>query len=93
MKETICKTCMFLTMCRTGQDVINRREIALLGCSKFKKQEPKTNADVLRGMTDEELARIFAKLTDRDKFPQFNGSFMSGNYDVILEWLKAEATE
>ena len=93
MKETICKTCEFATLCNAGRDSLNGSKVKILGCSRYEKKPIKTNADMLRRLTDEELARGIAKLTDRATIPQYNGKFMAGNYDVILEWLKAEATE
>ena len=93
MAETICKSCEFVTLCRAGRDSLNGSKVKILGCSRYEKKPIKTNADMLRRLTDEELARVIAKLTDRATFPQYNGKFMAGNYEVILEWLKAEATE
>ena len=93
MKETLCKSCEFVTLCNAGRDSLNGSKVKILGCSRYEKKPIKTNADMLRVMSDEDLARGIAKLTDRATIPQYNGKFMAGNYDVILEWLKQEVKE
>ena len=49
----------------------------------------RTNADMIRDMSEERLARWLSIITDSDKKVQFNGKFMNGNQAVWEEWLKS----
>ena len=39
MKETICKSCEFADICKSGKDSINGGKVTMLGCSRFQKRE------------------------------------------------------
>lgn len=63
----------------------------------FSPSEPKTNADRIRAMTDEELARWISetKITGCPGDLTYTETMCDvlSCYDCWLEWLKAEATE
>ena len=60
------------------------------------KFEPKTNADVIRAMSDAELAEFLCGVFDED---ECNGKYICGitipdyDEDRIAEWLKSEVEE
>lgn len=55
---------------------------------------PKTNADRIRSMSDEELAEFLCGVYDEEEGKFINGIVIQ-NYDEdrIAEWLKSEAKE
>lgn len=65
---------------------------------RLSEEKPKTNADRIRAMTDEELAEFLDRweLGDIDYAKTFcdlcNGQYDCHN-DCLMDWLKQEATE
>lgn len=57
--ETICETCMFKPMCEAA--AYNTATTAITGCYRYKQASQKTNADNIRGLSDEMLAKYFAE--------------------------------
>ena len=60
-------------------------------CPNFKEPSIITNADRLRGMSDEELAGWYCRFRECTKCPHANGCRVVG--EGILDWLKQEATD
>ena len=89
MSEPICKECMHREYCnRSDINFHPKPEVVppVLQCDSFKTAKI-TNADRIRSMTDEELARFLYIKTCEDGYPQFD------NIPRWLEWLKQEAEE
>ena len=84
MAETICKSCANINICRAGKDSVNGGNVKMLGCSRYKEREVKTNADRIRYMTDEEMARYIVHLVK-----QGNRQAMA-DYECGLNWLRDE---
>lgn len=57
--------------------------------------KPMTNADVIRNMTDEELAEFLCKIDTMGTNPKsiWNGDFWIDEGEDLLEWLQAEVKE
>lgn len=98
MKETLCKSCEFSNICRTGKDSLNESKVKILGCSRYEKREIKTNGDRIRSMTDEELAE-FANVDgltpwceNHNPCPQIKNDPCDCS-PCMLDWLKQEAKE
>ena len=84
MKESICKRCEHSRYC--GASIIDKELTVMTGCSRFEERKPQTNADRIRGMTDEELARFIARQAGR------YCDYMDPEeeeYERILPWLKS----
>ena len=85
----ICENCIFVDepLDKDPCQECNRAFLAQRIKPNFvSKRKPKTNADRIRAMTDEELARYLYTKTCEDAYPQFE------NIPEWLDWLKEEAT-
>lgn len=81
-----CKVCVYGSTCNTGRG----HAYHVKSCVQYTEGKPKTNADSIRSMTDEELAEF---LLDS------GSGFLHGhvlpymNVPAWLEWLRAEVSE
>ena len=64
-QETICYKCEYSNYCRMANHLKNSGTV-MVGCSKFKEQHKQTNADRIRAMSDEELAKMMEMMTHGD---------------------------
>lgn len=88
-EKPICNTCLSKELCK------------VVKCSRYKKQFKQTNAERIRNMTDEELAKyIFLILADYACPPYQNMDSCkkkNATFDVCescwLEWLKQEVSD
>lgn len=87
--------------CKTecGNDKCYARRYGLFAektCPNFVKPKPITNADRIRSMTDEELAKFCFLITD-DVASYYGGDGYESKYPVApkawLEWLRQEAND
>ena len=83
MTDSICLRCKHKRYCETGVTQPSKNSY-VTGCSRFDPKPPYTNADKIRAMTDEELAKYMTQETE---------SYLSGAGNYWLEWLKQEADE
>lgn len=64
--------------------------------ANYKREHPKTNADCVRSMTDEELAKIISSLGNCDTCYLYLNRGCNINTsckDAVLEWLRKEAED
>ena len=88
MKESICKTCEYSTVCNAGRDSLNGSKVKILGCSRYEKKPVKTNADRIRAMTDEELAEWLEEQSENAYNSERPLTALGW-----LDWLKQEVKE
>ena len=88
MREIQCKRCFFFTpeWCPKKRDSLDPDLIH--DCQYFR---IKTNADRIRSMTDEELAKYLAWLEDVEACYQWEMYDDADRITEWLEWLKQEA--
>ncbi len=80
----ICKKCAHESYCDMAQ--FGGHIPPITACSKFK-EKSQTNADRIRGMTDEELAEWIIKHDCHTNLYGYDPK------DAVLDWLKQEAEE
>ena len=88
--ETICETCLFKPMCEAA--AYNTDTTAITGCYRYKQARPKSNADVLRAMSDEMMAKYFAELALVGGCP--NGGSVHCHESCLkcwYDWLRKDA--
>lgn len=92
MRDSICNDCAERTRCDMAE--IGRSPLAISTCYCYKKGNP-TNADRIRTMSDEELAKYFSSIAECDHCQNELDRECCVNEDVCinrwLEWLKSEA--
>ena len=87
MSESICLKCGHKSICATGVHQPSEN-VTVIGCSRFEQKKPQTNADRIRSMTDEELAK---KISGIEQFAlTVDGAWPPEQW---LDWLKQEAKE
>lgn len=72
--------------------LLTEEEVAKIDCDKVLiklKRKPQTNADRIRNMTDEELAKVIGE----DPHCQMTKCTFSNCYECTLKWLQAEVKE
>lgn len=86
VRESICKRCANKRICSSA--ILEARNSYMTACSRFEEAKPQTNADRIRGYTDEELANALAHKADAC----WNCSSDSLDIckDCWLDWLKQE---
>lgn len=83
MRDSICNDCAKRTRCDMAE--IGRSPLARSTCYGYEKGNP-TNADRIRAMTDEELAKELL-----DYFAAFYD--VEWTVDMLLDWLKQEVSD
>lgn len=95
-----CEDCAYKNSCHS-----HKEDITLVGCTSGKPQEAKTNADMIRGMTDRELAEFLIVCSEESRgyeyINAFDGQFSLGGIcesreeaiEKQLEWLNSEVME
>ena len=88
---------------RCKHDDKNADEYPCVGCFDKGKYEPKTNADAVRNMTDEELAEWLHNISHDNEAEEPNVCIydldkeeeivLYDSYGDLLEWLQAEVKE
>ena len=91
MSKFICEKCQSSSTCQLYQ-VSQRYSLSpIKSCYQFKKKKP-TNADRIRSMTDEEIAKVFTD--DLCELLCNSPCTCDGQCESqMLTWLKQEATE
>ena len=79
-----CKTCNFENICEMPEFVRNN----LKDCKVYEVKKKQTNADRIRAMSDEELAKWLTKITDDAQLD----ARTKCNYQWA-DWLQSEAEE
>ena len=82
-RESICKRCANKRICSSA--MLEARNSYMTGCSRFEEAKPQTNADRIRGMTDEELAEYLDGVC-HDLWQMF----VAAPQKMWLDWLKQE---
>lgn len=92
-----CKTCKYYW--NNGKDeYCDKRgwDFKRIDCPDFaSKYKPKTNADRIRSLTDEELAELWWERVDCGECPVHRNCRMTGQdcKKLALDWLKQEVSE
>ena len=88
-----CKVCVYGSTCNTGRG----HAYHVKSCVQYTEGKPKTNADRIRSMTDEELALWLAKFTDCSECPISAYPHCTTSDEACAcgwhEWLKDEVSE
>lgn len=86
-----CKECKNYNICEIRKMV----EGKLKRCQSFEQKKPQTNADRIRAMSDEELAKFIDKLSSCSccGFDKNECKKSVHCRDGIMQWLKSEAKE
>ena len=88
-----CKTCEYEKICEMPDFVRNDLKL----CKTYQEKKPQTNADRIRAMTDEELAKVFDNFIAPCTVCIYRKDMcVSNDYSCtngILQWLKSEAKE
>ena len=96
-----CKKCRFRSVCKKRPKM---EGATIEECDLFRndieRTEPMTNADRIRAMSDEELAKEFADCaiglycdTRKKWLPELPENVKRKVFDSLLEWLKQPAKE
>ena len=91
MSESLCKTCLHKNKC----DPCDTELFKITDCNKYE-QLIQTNADRIRNMTDEELAKWIFTPLDELGIPCLNTICYGEEYDCVkcvVNWLKQECEE
>lgn len=85
-----CKTCEYKNVCEMPDFVRND----LKNCKVYEIKKKQTNADLIRAMSDEELAEWLALIDhywdDGECVVNFGDAHIHDSKDDILEWLQSE---
>ena len=88
-----CKVCVYGSTCNTGRG----HAYHVKSCVQYTEGKPKTNADRIRSMSDEELASLFgvwvADCDNNDVPCKEYCSYYKSCGDAWLAWLKDEVSE
>lgn len=79
MSVSICETCRHRRDCNGA--IVGNQDTVCTGCSRYRKALPVTNADRIRSMTDEELAK---------HLNYWDNSPLHASEERWLDWLKRE---
>ena len=83
-------------MAQMPEIIVLRKKKETKTTIEYEELKPKTNADLIRAMTDEELAEIIPERVDCSECPARIGDYRACKEkckETWLDWLKREADE
>lgn len=86
-----CKVCVYGSTCNTGRG----HAYHVKSCVQYTEGKPKTNADRIRSMTDEELMRFLLGVRIGINSPWCDDELCNNRYcsECLAEWLKKEVKD